>query len=132
MVPGALPIVAQLDPQSVAAAATVYSSGWKADTAPFYIADIAQGAGTGSAAITVQQCSAADGTGAKAYSAVASVTLATAQTATQIRIPVNAADLDLANGFVFLRVKVVVTGGSGTLYGGTVVAGDVKYSAGTV
>lgn len=119
-----IPTKSILAPQSVAAAGTA-SSGWvDAATALRLVAACGVGAGTGSAAFTWEQGDSSSGGNAKAVTGPGTLTLLTTEHGCT---EVKAEQLDLANGFRWVSVKVTVTGGSGTFCAAAVLGAEPRY-----
>jgi hypothetical protein len=106
-------------PASVAAAATV-TSGWVscADVTWAKINAIV-GAGGGTVALKLEQAQDSSGTGVKDLLTAAQLsvtTLAAGMVQADGNVPNH---IDIQNGFGFMRLNIVVTGGSGTVVAAT-------------
>lgn len=95
---------------SVAAAGTIDSGYFKVSDYRGVFTVVGVGSGTGVPAVTYLQASASDGTGEKALSWSAG-SLAT----DRIEVMNDPAQLDINNGFDYVKVVVTVTGGAGTV-----------------
>jgi hypothetical protein len=121
------PYAAQIAPQSVAAAATV-ASGWAAASSNAWLSLLLLvGAGAGTFAMKVEQATSSGGAGAKDLVTAANLGV-TAQETGQAQVDVQlGANLDIDNGFAYVRVSLTCTGGAGTLAAVAATLGPAAY-----
>jgi hypothetical protein len=121
---GNVPILAQVNPVSVAAAGTQVT-GWVDVSQAARIRTLVQcGAGGGTPAITWQQGNTSSGGGAKSLSWGAG-----SYASNRIDVENTTESVDLINGFRWVQGTVTMTGGTGTITGTTVFAEDPTSSS---
>lgn len=122
-----VPVKAQINPQSVAAAGHA-NSGWvDAGQCINILTEVNLGAlGGGSVALTFEQATSSGGAGAKALSTFTGGTSAVDNAKMEID---NAPEgLDAENGFTYARAVLTVTGGTGALVAATVHAASPRFA----
>lgn len=123
-----IPIGAVLKPQAIAAAGNAVGAYADASKAAWFVAlcSVGAGGGIGSGAFTIVQAQDSGGTGSKALTGPAGATLAVDGASGQF--DVDPQSLDLANGFTFLAIKCVMTGGTNCVAQGVLVQADPHYA----
>ena len=115
-------------PQSFAAAANV-TGGWTKVTNNKWAKILsAIGAGTGTLALKVEQATDGSGTGVKDLMTAAALGITAQATGTIVQVDFSIPDnIDLVNGFGYIRLNATMTGGSGTLVAASLELGPASF-----
>jgi hypothetical protein len=126
------PVVAQISPQTVAAAGTATSGYVQFVDGDHIFGHVIAGAISSSSSVTCSWVQATDdqGTSAKALTAgdFDSATFSATEDDTNKVVPAGLrSDLDLANNFTYVALRVAVTGGTNAVLAGEVRRGPASY-----
>ncbi len=121
------PYKGQIAPQSVAAAGNVTGNWIDASQCRWLSGTLLVGAGGGTVALKIEQATSAAGAGAKDLYTAAQLGI-TAQGVGQVQFDAQLdCNLDVANGFRWVRANATVTGGTGTLVSVGLIGGPSEF-----